>query len=548
LPLLGSSAAIAQENLQDLNDVEYWRNLCDLQADAAQYAEAQKACEAAIELEPRNDGLWARHSGILFAQEQHPNAIASATQALRFNPENSLAFTYTCMAHFALGNLELALDNCNDALRVDGSWGNQSPALAWLHRGLILTDQGDPAGALVAYARTLLLEPEDARTLLHQCEAQLALQDYDSAIASCQQARVGNGEWGPTAPALAWLNQGIAEFERGNSTAAIAAFDGAVDLDPSLALAWSYQGRALAQQEQHTEALLSYNQAVALQPESARALVGQCAALNKTRQYEAAAAACEAALQASDGDWWAIGPAEAWTQYAQALAGQGQYEAALAASNRAIGLRPNYAAAHSDRGVVLWYLRQYDAAIAATLRAIELTQGNNVRYLINLGSIYRSIGDDSSALQTYNEALQIAPNSPNVLVNRSVVLWQLGRYPDALADATLAADLIARDPGAINDPLLVAALYNQGTALFSLGRYTEAGQAFNRAVNLDPENASVWAGLGAVLGQLGRVAEAREALTTALNLNPQLAIAQNLLNTLTGAPGNGVPSPPPAAP
>jgi tetratricopeptide (TPR) repeat protein len=535
---------MAQENLQDLEDVDYWRNLCDLQANAGEYAEAQKACEAAIELEPRNDGLWARHSGVLLAQDQYPNAIASADQALRFNAENSLAYTYTCMAHYELGNWELALDHCNDALRVDGSWGNQSPALAWQYRGLILTAQGDPAAALVAYGRTLLLEPEDSRTLLHECEAHLALANYDNAIASCAAALAGNGNWGPTAPALAWLNQGIAQFEQGNytgETGAIAALDRAVDLDPLLTLAWAYQGRVLANDERHTEALISYTQAVALKPDSARALVGQCAAFNKTRQYAEAGAACEAALQASDGDWWELGPAEGWRQYAQALAGQGLYEEALAASSRAVGIRPDYAAAWSDRGVVLWYLGRYAEAIAATQQALQLDD-TNPRPWANLGSILRTLGQYGDALAAYENALLLDPNNPTIWANRSVVLWYLTRYEESLLSANRAVNL---------DPRLVAGWYNRGTALVSLQRYPEAGEAFNQAFLLDPQNPDVLTGLGFVLSQLGRYGEARQVLAQALALNPQQSIAQAILEALpmNGSNGNGpFPVLTPAAP
>jgi tetratricopeptide (TPR) repeat protein len=127
-----------------------------------------------------------------------------------------------------------------------GAGAISPPSLAWQYRGLILTAQGDPAAALVAYGRTLLLEPDDSRTLLHECEAHLALANYDNAIASCAAALAGNGNWGPTAPALAWLNQGIAEFEQEDYIDAIAALDRAVDLDPLLTLAWAYQGRVLA--------------------------------------------------------------------------------------------------------------------------------------------------------------------------------------------------------------------------------------------------------------------------------------------------------------
>ncbi len=553
--LLGlSSPAIAQQNLENLEDVAYWQDLCDLQAAAGQsaqesaqaaanpaaalafYAEAQVACETAIELAPEDDGLWARHSGILLAQDQYPNAIASAGQALRFNPENSLAFTYRCISHYELSNLEMALDACNDALRVDGSWGNQAPSLAWQHRGRILAAQGDPESALVAYLRTLLLEPEDSRTLLYECQAYLDLDNRDSAVNSCQAALAGNGNWGPESPALAEFYLGVAHFERGDYTAAVAAFDRSAHIDPLHALTWAYQGRVLAAMEQYPEALLSYSQSVAMQPDLARGLVGQCLAFNKTGDYAAAEGACQAALQMGDNQWWDLGPTEGWAQLAQALAGQGKYEDALAAANRAVGINPNYAAAWSDRGVVLWYLEDYAGAIDSTQQAIQLDE-QAVRPWANLGSILRSLGQYPAALGAYDNALQWNPNEPGIWANRSVVLWHLGQYEDSVLSANRAINL---------DPRFVTGWYNRGTALIELGRYGEAGEAFNQVINLDPNHANGWTGLGVALSQLGRYDEARFVLSQALGLNPQQPVAQAILNGLpppqaaaTTAPANG---------
>jgi tetratricopeptide (TPR) repeat protein len=552
--------AIAQQNLENLEDVTYWRDLCDLQAAAGQsaqessqaavnpeaalafYAEAQIACETAIELAPEDDSLWARHSGILLAQDQHPNAIASAGQALRFNPENSLAFTYRCISHYELGNLEMALDACNDALRVDGSWGNQAPSLAWQYRGRILAGQGDPASALVAYLRTLLLEPEDSRTLLYECQAYLDLDNYDSAVNSCQSALSGTSNWGPESPALAWFYQGVAHFERGDYPEAVAAFDRAVDIDPLHALTWAYQGRVLSARGAYSEALLSYSQAVAMQPDLARGLVGQCFAFNKTADYASAQAACEAALQMGDNEWWDLGPAEGWAQLAQALAGQGSYEDALAAANRAVGIRPDYAAAWGDRGVILWYLEDYEGAIASTQQAIQLDE-QAARPWANLGSILRSLGQYPEALAAYDAALQRSPNDPGIWANRSVVQWHLGQYEEATLSANVAVN---------RNPEFITGWYNRGTALMALGRYGEAAAAFDQVLRLDPNHAEGWTGLGAALSQLGRNDEARLALTQALSLNPQQPIAQDILGSLpppqagAAAPASPLPAIPPA--
>ncbi|MEM8810037.1 MAG: hypothetical protein AAGF01_28805, partial [Cyanobacteria bacterium P01_G01_bin.38] len=138
-----------------LEDFDYWADLCRLQATAEDYENALTACEQAIALEPEEPSIWAQHSGILVNLDAFPDAIASANRALSFDPENSLAIAYQCVAYTALGETETALDKCNNALRVNGSWGSENPALAWFYRGEILAQAEQYELALVAYERTL---------------------------------------------------------------------------------------------------------------------------------------------------------------------------------------------------------------------------------------------------------------------------------------------------------------------------------------------------------------------------------------------------------
>ena len=94
-----STYLLAQEDLKDkLEDFDYWKDLCNLQADAKKYKEALAACEQGIALEPKDAPIWADHSGVLLALKQYPEAIASAERALKFDSENSLAYTYICLS------------------------------------------------------------------------------------------------------------------------------------------------------------------------------------------------------------------------------------------------------------------------------------------------------------------------------------------------------------------------------------------------------------------------------------------------------------------
>lgn len=531
MPAMANSPQIAQATFETLEDFGYWANLCRLSVSAADYENALMACEQAIALRPNDSGMWAERSGILLQTEAYPDAIASANKALELDDANSLALTYRCMAFSALGQNEQALDACNQALRVDGNWGSQSPALAWLQRGVILLADVEYEQAIVAFDRTLLLEPEDSRTLVYRCQTLLAVGDYPGAVNSCQNALDGNGNWGIEGPAIALATQGQALVELRDYTAASAAFDESLRLDPSQADTWIAQGNLLAQlgqgerssqQERSREALIAYTRAVELRPTDAQALLGQCTMFNRVGEYDMAAAACLAAIQ-GDGNWGRDREfVDALNQQSIALTGQGSYEEALAAINRVVGLRPEDAQSWNHQGVILWYLMRYEAALNANQRALDLNPNLALAWF-NRGIIFRTLQQHEQALAMYDQAIDLDPFSAPVWANRSVALWHLQRYQAALESADRAITI---------DPTSVQALYNKGAALSSLERHAEALAAFEQALRVDPRNADALTGRGIALVRLGRLEEGGATLQAALSIDPAQPLAQAALVSL----------------
>jgi len=537
---------VAQVNFEELENFDYWQRLCRLQTTAGKYEEAQQACEQAIELRPEEASIWADHSGVLLQLEKYPEAIASADLSLNYNPENSLALTYQCMAYFELQSYETALDQCTEALRVDGDWGTESPSLAWQFRGRILEQQAESELALVALERTLLLEPEDSLTLTYQCQSLINLERYAEAVDACQAALEGNYQWRGESPAIALYYQAIALSGQDDYLAAVATLDRAIQLDPNNADAWTQQGYLLQQLARPIEALTSYSRAVELAPESSKALVGQCAVLNQSGQYAAALAACQQAIQ-GDGNWWPTGPAQAWSEQAQALVGTGMFEAAIAASNRAIGMSPNDGEAWNNHGVVHWYAAratddpeqayQYlQTALAAAERAINLMP-NDAKLLANLGRMRRSQGDRlaslgnndpalfayQAAIGAYEAAIALDRQDAETWANYSATLWLLNRYESALNAVEQAIFL---------EPTLTPAWLNRGAILVALGQYPAAQQSYERAIALDDQNAFAWASLGVVQIELGELEAGKSALEMALSLNPEQSIATQAMAQL----------------
>ena len=512
-------------SFETLADADYWTSLCRLQADAGNYSEAQAACEQAIALSPEDANIWAQHSGILVNLEAFPEAIASADRALAFNDKHSLAIAYQCVAYSALADTERALDKCNQALRVNGSWGTQSPALAWLHRGTILAQAEQYDLALVAFERTLLLAPDDSLALTRQCETYLALERSRDALRTCTAALAGNQHWGNSAPALAWTYRGRAHAQLSQYDQAIAAYDRAIGLDPNNAATWAAHGQILAALRRDPEALVSYERAVAIKSDYARALLGQCTLLNRLKSYEAALASCDAAIE-GDGDWdskpLAIALAKSWNERSIALTGLAQYEEALASINRATGIQPDYVAAHNHRSTILWYLERYPQALAANQQALDLDDTYAPAWFTR-GVILRAMGDFAGAIAAYDQGLALNPFNAWGWTNRSALLWQMEDYEAALASAESAIAL---------EPQSVSALYNQGAALSALGQYWGAIAAYSQVLELDATHTDALTGRGIARLHLKDYEGASADLQAALALNSEDLLAQTVLDSL----------------
>lgn len=507
-----------------LPDVTYWTDLCRLQARAEDYENALAACEQAIALEPKDADIWAQHSSILVSLDAFPDAIASANRALTFDPENSLAIAYQCVAYTALGENETALDKCNDALRVNGNWGSENPALAWFYRGEILAQAQQYELALVAYERTLLLDAENSLVLTRQCEAYGALGRPQKALDACGAALAIDQQWGEIGPAHAWTYQGQAHTQLSQYNEAIFAYDQAIALDPNNALTWAAQGQVLEALRRDQEALVSYDRAVAIKADYALALLGQCTLLNRLKSYEPALAACDAALD-GDGDWGNQTLARAWNERSISLTGTQQYEAALASINRAVGIQPDYVAAHNHRSTILWYLERYPEALAANKQALYLDESYAPAWFTR-GLIFRATGEYTHALAAYNQALALNPFSDWGWTNRSLVLWQLEQYAEALESAERAIALNSDS---------VQAWYNKGVALSALGDYRGAIAAYDQVLALEAAYASAFTGRGLAWASLNNIEAAATDLQTALTLNPEDALAQETLTKLTSS-------------
>ena len=161
--------------------------------------------------------------------------------------------------------------------------------------------------------------------------------------------------------------------------------------------------------------------------EGARASrVNEGNALLKRGEYQAALAAFEKAITEDAVD------AEAHHGRGGALRRLERYEA--------LSLEPNHAAAHFNKGFVLDKLGRYDEAAASYERAVEL-EPDNAKAYNNRGVALARLERYDDALEAYERAIALRPNEAKFYYNRACTYSLCGRRDEMLADAAKAVEL-----------------------------------------------------------------------------------------------------------
>jgi protein O-mannosyl-transferase len=125
---------------------------------------------------------------------------------------------------------------------------------------------------------------------------------------------------------------------------------------------------------------------------------------------------------------------------ASTLAVEGKIEEALYHFNEAIHIKPDYATAYNNRGIVYGGLGQYQLAMQDFNQAIRL-KSNYADAFNNKGLTYFKTGQYQLATEYYNQAIISNPYHANAYCNRSVVYFIQGNNELGCHDARKACDL-----------------------------------------------------------------------------------------------------------
>ena len=134
--------------------------------------------------------------------------------------------------------------------------------------------------------------------------------------------------------------------------------------------------------------------------------------------------------------------------------------------------------------------KQYDVAAQALEKASQ-ADAKQPAVWANLGEAYSGIAagktgaeqeaEYGKAIEAYNQALTLTPDNANFHTNLATILAKAKKFPEAQAEVAQAAKL---------EPATAARGYfNLGAILVNSGQYDEAGEAFKKAIEANPNYA-----------------------------------------------------------
>ena len=115
---------------------------------------ARDAARIATERRPRNGYAWTRLAELEFSFARTREAHTALARGLEFTPRNARAHALQGFIHSANNEIEAARASFEQAVRLDGSFGN-----GWLGLGLTKTRRGDLAGGRADLQTAATVEP-----------------------------------------------------------------------------------------------------------------------------------------------------------------------------------------------------------------------------------------------------------------------------------------------------------------------------------------------------------------------------------------------------
>lgn len=189
----------------------------------------------------------------------------------------------------------------------------------------------------------------------------------------------------------------------------------------------------------------------------------------------------------------------------KALYDKREYGRLISWLNEVIDLYPKPSRLAARLDVLLMTGANAETLIREAERALQKAP-DDPYVLLSSGNIFARAKELDRAISCYSKRLSIIPEDTSVRANLAQLKWEAGDVEGAL-----------REWRALGNKCPVEALPNFGDALLRLGRFKEALEVYNRAIEKSGDNVRAWVGLSRAHLGLGNLGEALKTAEKALN-------------------------------
>jgi tetratricopeptide (TPR) repeat protein len=306
-------------------------------------------------------------------------------------------------------------------------------------------------------------EADKAYELVKKGETAAAVAGFEKAMELEPQDARARNDFGITLEKAGRMGEAIAQYKK------------ALETDPRNADAYFNLGSVEARGGQLDDAISNLEQSLRLNPGHELAEGRLCGALALSeRRHADALSNCARALALNPGD------GETQANYAIALASAGRPDEALAHLEKAVQLMPGNAGVHGSLGAVLARQGRLDAAAAQFERALQLDP-NYADGHRNLAILRSQQGRSAEALAHWRALLRLEPDNVSALSQTARLLAtdSDGSLRNGAEAVTLAERAVK-----LSDGREAGALDALASAYAEAGRFPEAVQTERRAIEI----------------------------------------------------------------
>ena len=352
-----------------------WNNLGVLHTKQGNYVRAIQYLTKSLESRSRYPEAYNNRGSAYYKKGDYDRAIRDFDQAIKLRHRYSSAYSNRGAAYSARGDFELAIRDLDQAIEF-----NPSYARGYYNRGNAYFGKGKYDRAIGDFSETIRLNPSFVEAYNNRGAAYSARGDYELAIRDLDQAIA-------LKPMLAeaYSNRGVAYSAKGDYDQAIRDFDKVIELEPGQVNEYNNRGLAYRRKGDYDQAIRDFEQVIELNPENALA----------------------------------------HKNIGQTLIRQGKPKEAVSHYRRALELRADWLEVLNNLAWILATcedaeIRDGAQAVRLAERACDLTDYEFPAMLDTLGAAYAETGQFDQAVQTAQNAFQLALASKNAVRAKNI--------------------------------------------------------------------------------------------------------------------------------